>query len=91
MAARKQIGVRVDPHVFEAIEARRDDFTSADGQRADRSEVLRGMLDEAKVMFDPKVIAALQAFAKRNGLSMTDAWARVVQRGLLDEPDGGEA
>ena len=83
MTARKQIGVRVDDELREAIDGQREFFPRADGARATRSEVLRAMLEEARVLFDPEVLRQVRALARAEGVAMADAWAAVIERGLV--------
>ena len=88
MTARKQIGVRVDDDLREAIDAQREFFPRADGAAATRSEVLRAMLEEARVMFEPAVLRSVRAVARAEGIAMAEAWARVIQRGLAAATGG---
>ena len=83
MTARKQIGVRVDDDLRAAIDSQRSHYQRADGAVATRSEILRAMLEEARVMFDRDVQTRVRAAARERGITVGEAWALVVKEGLM--------
>lgn len=80
---KQQIGVRVDRDLREAIDSQRGHYPRADGGVATRSEILRAMLEEARVMFDRDVQARVRAAARERGITVGEAWALVVKEGLM--------